>query len=201
MHALGAWHEQQRSDRDEYVTIEWSNIEVGKEHNFEIPMDAKPHGPYDFDSVMHYGACYFSSCDSCSTLDPDCRTITALPPNEPWQEKMGQRDHLSNGDAGLLQTLYPSRPSAKLLPDDGAEDDQFGYSVAISGNTGIVGARDDDDNGGKSGSAYLFDVASGQQLAKLLPDDGAPGDLFGASVSIRGDTAIVGATEETMTMD
>ncbi|MEE8154748.1 MAG: FG-GAP repeat protein [Phycisphaerales bacterium] len=81
----------------------------------------------------------------------------------------------------------------KLLPDDGAEFDFFGKSVAISGTTAIVGAHSDDDNGSSSGSAYLFDTTTGQQIAKLLADDGASEDLFGFSVAISGTTAIVGA--------
>lgn len=81
----------------------------------------------------------------------------------------------------------------KLLPDDGAADDDFGISVAISGNRAIVGSHYDDDNGDKSGSAYLFDAATGDQLAKLLPDDGAEDDWFGHRVAISGDTAIVTA--------
>ena len=81
----------------------------------------------------------------------------------------------------------------KLLPNDGASSDQFGRSAAISGNTAIVGAPQNDDNGIESGSAYLFDITSGAQLTKLLPSDGALGDLFGCSVAIDGNTAIVGA--------
>ncbi len=81
---------------------------------------------------------------------------------------------------------------AKLLPDDGAAGDRFGLSVAISGTTAIAGAYWDDDNGKQSGSAYLFHPATGQQLAKLLPNDGAAGDNFGVSVAISGTTAIVG---------
>ncbi len=46
--------------------------------------------------------------------------------------------------------------SHKLTPDDGAADDRFGWSVALSGNTALVGSITDDDNGGSSGSAYLF---------------------------------------------
>ena len=71
----------------------------------------------------------------------------------------------------------------KLLPDDGAADDLFGRSVAISGPLGkevaIVGAWRDDDNGSSSGSAYLFDITTGKQIFKLLPDDGAADDWFG----------------------
>ena len=43
---------------------------------------------------------------------------------------------------------------AKLLAEDGAVGDRFGFSVAISGTTAIVGAARDDDNGDRSGSAH-----------------------------------------------
>ncbi len=82
---------------------------------------------------------------------------------------------------------------AKLLADDGAALDHFGLSVAISGTTAIVGAVFDDDNGRNSGSAYLFDITTGEQIAKLLPNDGAAADSFGSAVAISGTTAIVGA--------
>ena len=53
----------------------------------------------------------------------------------------------------------------KLLPDDGAANEYFGYSVAISpdGIGAIVGAYWDDDNGTSSGSAYLFDTTTGRR--------------------------------------
>ncbi len=101
-----------------------------------------------------------------------------------------------NGDFSGSAYLFDSTTGvqiAKLLPDDGAVQDQFGISVAISGETAIVGARLDDDNGSNSGSAYLFDTTTGRQIAKLLANDGAAGDRFGISVSISGATAIVGA--------
>ena len=72
----------------------------------------------------------------------------------------------------------------KLLADDGVVSDVFGWSVAISGTTAIVGAIGNDDNGGSSGSAYLFDTTTGRQLFKLLPEDGAAFDRFGISVAI-----------------
>ena len=84
---------------------------------------------------------------------------------------------------------------AKLLPFDGAAGDEFGSSVSISGDYAVVGATCDSDNGGCSGSAYLFKRSgtSWAQEAKLLPSDGAVFDFFGESVSISGDYAIVGA--------
>ncbi len=67
------------------------------------------------------------------------------------------------------------------------------WNAAMSGTTAIVGAPFDDDNGNASGSAYLFDTTTGQQIAKHLPDDGAASDNFGFWVAISGTIAIVGA--------
>ncbi len=54
-HALGLFHEQQRDDRDTYVTILTANIQSGAEANFTlIPGGTADHGRYDFYSVMHY---------------------------------------------------------------------------------------------------------------------------------------------------
>jgi hypothetical protein len=86
----------------------------------------------------------------------------------------------------------------KLTASDGASYHQFGSSVSISGNTVVVGANGDDDNGSQSGSAYVFgrDQGGGDawgQVAKLTASDGASSDVFGSSVSICGDTVVVGA--------
>ena len=105
-------------------------------------------------------------------------------------------DNGSNSGSAYLFDTTTGRQIAKLLPNDGAADDNFGICVAISGATAIVGAWFDDDNGTDSGSAYLFDISDPKnpvQIAKLVPDDGAPEDLFGNSVAISGAAAIVGA--------
>ncbi len=81
----------------------------------------------------------------------------------------------------------------KLTANDAAAGDEFGASVAIAGTIAIVGARSDDDAGTDSGSAYVFDTTTGQQLFKLTASDAAAGDEFGISVAISGTTAIVGA--------
>jgi hypothetical protein len=84
----------------------------------------------------------------------------------------------------------------KLLPRDGAADDRFGESVSVSGDTALVGARYDDDNGSASGTAYVFVRSGGvwTEQAKLLASDVAAGDYFGDSVSVSGDTALIGAS-------
>jgi len=98
----------------------------------------------------------------------------------------------SSGSAYLFDTIT-GQELFKLTASDAAADDEFGFAVAISGNTAIVGAYGDDDAGSSSGSAYLFDTTTGQQLMKLTASDAATDDEFGFAVAISGTTAIVGA--------
>ncbi len=84
---------------------------------------------------------------------------------------------------------------AELYALDAKTNDNFGYSVDISGDTIIVGVPDDDDLGGSSGSAYIY-TRSGTtwtQQAKLTASNGAGNHEFGHSVAIDGDTAFVGS--------
>jgi len=55
----------------------------------------------------------------------------------------------------------------QLLASDGAMDAEFGWSVDISGDMAIVGAWQDDDNGFRSGSVYLFDVVTGNMIQQI----------------------------------
>jgi YVTN family beta-propeller protein len=83
---------------------------------------------------------------------------------------------------------------AKLTASDGAAFDTFGYSVAISGNTAVVGAWHAAINGNPlQGAAYVFRFASGQwsEQAKLTADDGLAFDDFGYAVGLSGDTAFI----------
>ncbi|MBS1796079.1 MAG: FG-GAP repeat protein, partial [Acidobacteria bacterium] len=91
--------------------------------------------------------------------------------------------------------------TTKLTASDGAVNDFFGWSVAVSGDTAIVGAYADDVGANSNqGSAYVF-TRSGttwSQQAQLTAADGAPGDQFGYSVAISGDTVVVGASGDTV---
>ncbi len=86
----------------------------------------------------------------------------------------------------------------KLIASDGAAGAFFGSSVAIDGNTLIVGAGGASNAGGGQGAAYIF-VRSGtvwSQQQKLSASDGAAGDFFGGeSVAITGSTAVVGVPD------
>ena len=84
----------------------------------------------------------------------------------------------------------------KLTAQDAASFDRFGYSVALSGTTALIGAYGDDDGGSLSGSAYIFtDDGTGVwiQRDKLTAPDAAASDLFGYSVALSGATALIGA--------
>ena len=86
---------------------------------------------------------------------------------------------------------------AKLLASDGQAGDRFSVGT-LSGDTAVIGAFYDDDNGVDSGSAYVF-VRTGtawSQQAKLLPSDGAAGDNFGWNTAIDGNTALIGAYKD-----
>jgi uncharacterized repeat protein (TIGR01451 family) len=84
----------------------------------------------------------------------------------------------------------------KLGAPDAALEDQFGFAVAISGDTVLLGARADDTGAGPdSGSAYVFTRTSTTWtfLQKLFPTPGSPDQYFGHSVALEGNTAVVGA--------
>jgi hypothetical protein len=87
-------------------------------------------------------------------------------------------------------------PQTKLLASDGASGDDLGTSIAISGDTAIVGAESDHvGSNANQGAAYIF-VRSGSswtQQAKLTASDGTANVYFGASVAISGTSVIVGA--------
>jgi hypothetical protein len=90
---------------------------------------------------------------------------------------------------------------AKLTPSDAADDDGFGYSVAISGDTIVVGAYQEDGAGTDHGAAYVFDrnvngADAWGQVTKLAASDGADDDEFGYSVAISGDTVVVSTPDE-----
>lgn len=92
-HAMGLWHEQSREDRNNFITINFDNVEDGKEHNFNQHIsDGDDIGAYDYGSIMHYGRFAFAK-------DPTVPTIEAPQP-------IGQRNGLSAGDIAAVRALY-----------------------------------------------------------------------------------------------
>jgi len=102
------------------------------------------------------------------------------------------RAYIYNVTTGTLQFVL-NNPNAYSTSDF----DQFGNSVAISGNYAIVGAYGEDDAGGaSSGKVYIFNVTTGALLYTLNNPNAystSASDFFGQSVAISGNYAIVGA--------
>jgi len=84
---------------------------------------------------------------------------------------------------------------ATLAASDGEANDQFGFGVALDGDTALIGAWGDDDAGSSAGAAYAFERvgATWTQAAKLVPPDADAYDYIGYHVSIDGDIAAVSA--------
>jgi hypothetical protein len=115
-------------------------------------------------------------------------------------------DGLADLPDGLLPVLQqtmqrdaltgPKTPSATLLPSNpgGGASWQFGFSVALDGDTAIVGApRADIGNGADQGVAYVFVRQAGVWTQQARLGDGMVGSRFGSSVALAGNFAIVGA--------
>ncbi len=97
-HILGLWHEQSRMDRDNYVRILWENIDDRKKYNFDQHLtDGVDHGPYNYQSIMHYSPYAFSKNGE-KTIVPLVDDVT-----------IGQRDEISPLDIEAVKTLYPER--------------------------------------------------------------------------------------------
>src|SRR5438093_1138912 len=97
---------------------------------------------------------------------------------------------------GTTATACGQCLAGHLFASDGAASDHFGCSVAIYGDTAVVGSfQDDTPAGPAAGSADVFVRSGGvwTQQAHLFASDGAGGDGFGNSVAISGDTAVVGS--------
>ena len=91
------------------------------------------------------------------------------------------------------------RQTTKLFPEDGQEGDQFGVSVSIDGTTVFIGSHLNDEQAQNAGSAYVFardNTGVWTQEIKLTANDGQIADLFGTSVSVDGDSALIGAKDE-----
>ena len=86
---------------------------------------------------------------------------------------------------------------SQLYAGDAATYDTFGYSVSLYGDTALIGAHGDDDEGSNSGSVYVFTLSTTDgtftEQYKLYASDAAAQDYFGLSVSLHGNTALIGA--------
>ncbi|GJL62454.1 MAG: hypothetical protein NPIRA04_11080 [Nitrospirales bacterium] len=103
LHALGQYHEQSRSDRDEFVEIRWDNIkdgpppdgEINALGNFQKKSGAADYFDYDYGSIMHYPGTSFAKDSSKPTIVPLTPGVT-----------IGQREKMSYGDRQTIAKMY-----------------------------------------------------------------------------------------------
>ncbi|XP_053739693.1 meprin A subunit beta [Synchiropus splendidus] len=108
LHALGFWHEQSRSDRDDYVKIMWDRISAGKEHNFNVYDDTTSSAlgvPYDYGSMMHYSKNAFRN-------GTEPTIVTNIPA---FSDVIGQRMEFSDSDLLKLSRLYNCTQGSTFL--------------------------------------------------------------------------------------
>ncbi|MDY8137881.1 M12 family metallopeptidase [Aquimarina sp. 2201CG5-10] len=99
-HAVGLWHEQSRKDRDQYVTINFQNIQSGRSFNFQTYVQRGNDGDeytntLDFNSIMLYGSYAFSANGQPTIVRKNGSTYNA------------QRNGLSSGDIAGIRIMYP----------------------------------------------------------------------------------------------
>jgi hypothetical protein len=109
----------------------------------------------------------------------------------PFDDDLG-----SNSGAVYLFDATTGAQLAKVVPEDGAAGDQFGFAVALDGSRLVVGSPLDDDGAPDAGSAYVFDVLTGAPLAKLRASDANERDGMGSRVGIDGGLIVVGAIND-----
>jgi len=97
-HAMGILHEHQRYDRDSFISVNLANAQPGSASQLVEDAGGVPLGSYDFGSIMHYFGTAFGINGA--------QTITALAPYQAWQNIMGFRNSLSEGDVDLARYLY-----------------------------------------------------------------------------------------------
>ena len=108
-----------------------------------------------------------------------------------------------SGDWGAWNDLTQTNKdglTAKLTASDRQPRGYFGFSVALDGDTAVIGARQhsDPEIGAGSGAAYVFTGRAGvwNEKAKLTASDAAAGDNFGVSVAVEEGTVVVGSWQD-----
>jgi Astacin (Peptidase family M12A) len=143
LHAIGAWHEQSRGDRNSYITVNLANVDPAYASQFSMhTSDGAMFGAYDYCSVMHYGQTAFSA-NGGSTMTPlqsvSCQVAEA------WDEtpvpfySIGNRYGLSAGDAAMLEGLYSSAPAGRPLVNAGPNQViHLTTDPSLPGNFGVT---------------------------------------------------------------
>jgi len=130
---------------------------------------------------------------STPVTDDEFGTSVAIAGNTVVVGAIGDDTGATDAGAAYLFDASSGSLTQTLLKSTPVTDDQFGHSVAIDGNTVVVGTPGDDTGVTDGGAAYLFDASSGSRTHTLLKPIPVMDDNFGESVAIDGNTVVVGA--------
>ncbi|CAI2358179.1 unnamed protein product [Caenorhabditis sp. 36 PRJEB53466] len=163
MHAVGFFHEQSRADRDEYVKINWSNVEAGLQDQFDkysLNMIDHLGTKYDYGSVMHYAPTAFSK-NGKPTIEPVEKNV-----------EIGQRSGFSENDIYKINMLYncPSFTTTTATPENTKRVKSITKKVSITptesplSKKGGIGSSigDKGDRGDNSILSSLISIHSGK---------------------------------------
>lgn len=120
-HTVGLKHEQQRTDRGEFVEILWDNIQTNPDRsgNFALFGPGLPLGEYGYTSIMHYRRTAFGQIDASGNPMTTIRTLG---------DTIAPSTRLSDGDLAGVRRLYPetdlpfadiTEPAATITVDEG----------------------------------------------------------------------------------
>lgn len=168
LHAAGFYHEQSRGDRDQFVVINWNDIDQEHRSNFEIRgQRGQDIGAYDYGSIMHYSSRAFSR-----TGNP------TIVPTQPGAS-IGQREGLSSLDRAALQHLYGSGSPIPPGPGPGPGPNPpgpsqpggpFGLPLPFPWPTAPAGGN----TGGSSPFPFPWPVLTTPQPTQPAPPPPAP---------------------------
>lgn len=143
MHALGFRHEQSRPNRNNFVTVNFANIanacgaaqNQSCANNFQIAAGATTVGAYDFLSIMHYGQFAFAANGAIPT-------ITCNPPNQAFQNQIGNRNFMTALDAGGIAFRYGAAPAPAIASTnpDSATVGSAGLTLTVNGTPFLQGS-------------------------------------------------------------
>lgn len=136
---------------------------------------------------------------------PQCEVAELVPPDGATGARYGRcvaaaagrailgAPELAPGGAVFVADITTGAALLTLVPGDLEALDLFGAAVATDGEVVVATSLLDDDQGLDAGAAYVFDLETGAELAKLVAPDSSYGDLFGISVAVGGGWICVGA--------
>jgi hypothetical protein len=173
-----------------YAEDDAGGTDSGKAYIFDVTTGALVH---TLDNPNAYSTSASDRFGFAVAIDSNYAIVGASREDDSSGNESGKAYIYNVSTGALLHTL--DNPNAYGT----GTSDEFGRTVAISGNYAIVGAQLEDDAGSSSGKAYIYNVSTGQLLHTLDNPNAystSAGDYFGSSVSISGNYAIVGAQLE-----